>query len=305
LREDDGSSLSKAIYPAGTVKGQAGWDWGLKFHDLSDLVTKLTKKPTPSHLCGNMIRDCPKVEKGQVSWLAIAAHGAPGAFAINGDPPKRVENKDLPGGDLIEGGIEPSRADVNLCRIACEEEEQCQAWTYVEPGVQGPKARCYLKSSVPQEVDKAGCTSAIMIRPMTAERIRKSSLTRDQLTKIGNVLSDDAVVLIMGCNSGATVQGSELLIELSKIWPGRKVVGFTKVMAFMWKRNRKGESCSEVGYRDTEMNDECWEPREKCEMQMHGPDETNFTKLPWGSEFSLRAKVAQNGKILTTPCSAC
>jgi hypothetical protein len=37
-----------------------------------------------------------------------------------------------------------------LCAGQCAQEGQCRAWTYVKPGIQGPKARCWLKNVVPQ-----------------------------------------------------------------------------------------------------------------------------------------------------------
>lgn len=36
-----------------------------------------------------------------------------------------------------------------MCASACAEEARCMAFTYVKPGVQGPQARCWLKSKVP------------------------------------------------------------------------------------------------------------------------------------------------------------
>jgi len=36
-----------------------------------------------------------------------------------------------------------------LCAGQCAQERQCRSWTYVRPGVQGPKARCWLKNVVP------------------------------------------------------------------------------------------------------------------------------------------------------------
>jgi Domain of unknown function (DUF4347) len=224
LREN--GSLSKRSYPDGTASGHAGWDWGISFNHLGNLVTKLTILPTPSRLCGNILFDCPEVQPGQVFRLAICAHGAPGEFEIDG---------------------------------------------------RGKKL-------------------------LTAVRIRTIKPLRNLLKEIGNVLSDDAVVLLMGCNAGAGTKGSDLLIELSKIWPNRKVVGFTRIMTFGWGRKRLGDPCSEPGYRDTNETEECpgryAEQREKCELQRYTNDWNDLIKLPWGSEFSPHAKVAQNGKIL-------
>jgi hypothetical protein len=80
-------------------------------------------------------------------------------------PPARVDNCCVSG---VMTGIEPGidragsdyrnfevgNADLRdqpelLCRTACQKEAQCKAWTYVKPGVQGPKARCSLKTAVP------------------------------------------------------------------------------------------------------------------------------------------------------------
>ena len=45
-------------------------------------------------------------------------------------------------------------ADPGLCEGACAKDPKCRAFTYVHPGVQGPKARCWLKHGVPpEEVD--------------------------------------------------------------------------------------------------------------------------------------------------------
>jgi hypothetical protein len=46
-------------------------------------------------------------------------------------------------------------ADPAQCWAQCELESQCVAWTYVNPGVQGTQARCWLKNSVPPQVPNA------------------------------------------------------------------------------------------------------------------------------------------------------
>ena len=69
-------------------------------------------------------------------------------------------NIDRPGGDYTSfdlNGTYPSD-----CRDACAKDGKCQAWTYVRPGVQGPKARCWLKSTVPAPVNNTCCISEIM-----------------------------------------------------------------------------------------------------------------------------------------------
>jgi hypothetical protein len=72
--------------------------------------------------------------------------------------PMSVEpNTDRPGGDFTSFSLPQANAD--LCRTACESNVQCAAFTYVNPGVQGPNAMCWLKSVVNPPVASACCTS--------------------------------------------------------------------------------------------------------------------------------------------------
>jgi hypothetical protein len=47
------------------------------------------------------------------------------------------------------------------CRSACKTESACLAWTFVRPGVQGPKARCWLKNKIPPPTPNSCCVSGI------------------------------------------------------------------------------------------------------------------------------------------------
>ncbi len=74
---------------------------------------------------------------------------------------------DRPGMDYknfsIDSSIEAFVA-VKKCEDACKNDPQCKAFTYVNPGVQGPHSRCWLKNGVPAKVPKDGCTSGV-VRP--------------------------------------------------------------------------------------------------------------------------------------------
>lgn len=48
-----------------------------------------------------------------------------------------------------------------LCQRTCRSEQRCKAWTYVRPGVQGPRARCWLKHSVPAPRANNCCVSGV------------------------------------------------------------------------------------------------------------------------------------------------
>ncbi|HJQ68513.1 MAG TPA: DUF4347 domain-containing protein [Blastocatellia bacterium] len=210
-------------YPGGTSKGQSGWDMGIIFATLPNLAIQLAVNPTPSHVCDNLFLDCPPIARGQLSRLAIVAHGTPGSLEVNrrGRAPLSVQE--------IRGGL----------------------------------------------IDAT-------------------------LSGIEELLSSDAVVLLMGCNAGKGPLGAELLIELSKRWPGRKVAAFTKVMTHGFRRGRAGQQCSEAGYRDTDFETEC--PLDarttECEFARYGNDWDNLNKLPWGSELSPHSKIAKDGVII-------
>jgi len=53
------------------------------------------------------------------------------------------------------------RAEPRLCKKACAEDQRCRAFTYVEPGLQGDKARCWLKDNVPSRNMSSGVVSGV------------------------------------------------------------------------------------------------------------------------------------------------
>jgi PAN domain len=52
-------------------------------------------------------------------------------------------------------------AEPRLCQTACRSDAKCAAWTYVQPGVQGAQARCWLKAQVPEQFRNACCVSGV------------------------------------------------------------------------------------------------------------------------------------------------
>lgn len=54
------------------------------------------------------------------------------------------------------------------CSQACAADPQCRAFTWVRPGVQGPQARCWLKSEVPAAVPNANCVSGLKAGQISA-----------------------------------------------------------------------------------------------------------------------------------------
>ena len=63
------------------------------------------------------------------------------------------------GGDIrgfeLDGGA-------RACESACGADQRCRAFTWVKPGVQGARAHCWLKSSVPIATSDPNCISGVM-----------------------------------------------------------------------------------------------------------------------------------------------
>ena len=69
---------------------------------------------------------------------------------------------DRPGSDYRN--FTPRNPDPGDCREACLAEQQCRAWTFVRPDIQGPNAVCWLKDSVPEAQGNDCCTSGVIRR---------------------------------------------------------------------------------------------------------------------------------------------
>jgi hypothetical protein len=72
------------------------------------------------------------------------------------------DNVDLPGMDYKNFDLPV--ADPRFCEQSCLDDPQCMAYTYVKPGIQGAKARCWLKHGVPQAKISSCCVSGIKER---------------------------------------------------------------------------------------------------------------------------------------------
>ena len=122
--------------------------------------------------------------EGQCKAWTYVKPGIQGPSArcwLKGEVPEPVENDGCVSGVKGAGGVRQAmgmEADTNrpgsdyrdfdlprpapaLCQAACEREGQCKAWTYVKPGVQGPSARCWLKSQMPEPVKSDCCVSGV------------------------------------------------------------------------------------------------------------------------------------------------
>jgi hypothetical protein len=88
-------------------------------------------------------------------WHGAAAPPPPPPVPIGG----YELNVDRPGWDIANFDL--SQANPDLCRDACLRDGRCRAFTYVNPGVQGPSARCWLKGGVPNATPNNCCVSGV------------------------------------------------------------------------------------------------------------------------------------------------
>lgn len=79
---------------------------------------------------------------------------------ITGQMFAQEQNINRPGGDYKNFPL--TKADPYECEKACRNDIRCKAWTYVKPGVQGPKAHCWLKDSIPLPQWDSNCISGVV-----------------------------------------------------------------------------------------------------------------------------------------------
>ncbi|XQQ07526.1 MAG: PAN domain-containing protein [Leptolyngbya sp. IPPAS B-1204] len=68
-------------------------------------------------------------------------------------------NTDRPGRDYRDFDL--SQPCATRCQAACADDSDCVAYTYVKPGVQGSKARCWLKDRVASPTRNSCCISGV------------------------------------------------------------------------------------------------------------------------------------------------
>jgi diacylglycerol O-acyltransferase / trehalose O-mycolyltransferase len=97
--------------------------------------------------------------------VSSAAEPSPGASPIPTPAASPVAgamefDTDRPGQDIDDFDLRVP--DPAICDLACRQDPNCKAWTYVKPAtVQGPEARCWLKDGIPDAVPNTCCVSGI------------------------------------------------------------------------------------------------------------------------------------------------
>jgi PAN domain len=79
---------------------------------------------------------------------------------------------------------------VDNCRGACQKDGNCKAWTYVNPGIQGAKAKCWLKNAIPAAKVSSCCTSGVVEREFESNTDRPGSDYRNFTVTTASLCQD-------------------------------------------------------------------------------------------------------------------
>ena len=96
-------------------------------------------------------------EGGSIAWDALTG----GCMAMSDGSASLTFEPDAnrAGGDFTSFEVIGDRME--MCRDVCAAEMSCVAYTYVRPGIQGPRSRCWLKSAIPDATLDGCCISGI------------------------------------------------------------------------------------------------------------------------------------------------
>ena len=96
-------------------------------------------------------------ENGYLAWDRLTGGSIPmrdGSASISFEPDTNRGGSDFTNFESIGDRLE-------ICRDACAAENSCIAYTYVRPGLQGPRAMCWLKNSAPPATVDGCCISGV------------------------------------------------------------------------------------------------------------------------------------------------
>ena len=113
----------------------------------------------------------PTAERAATCWLKSqvpprvedqgSASGVRGTGVIEPRYGMREFSIDRLGGDYRNMEVPPD-ATGEPCKVACDADTACRAWTYTRPGYIGPDARCLLKDRVMPPRHRPCCISGVV-----------------------------------------------------------------------------------------------------------------------------------------------
>jgi hypothetical protein len=104
-----------------------------------------------------------------VCWLKYSLPNIVKDACCDSGPRKYISKNDLRAEDKINRpGSDFNNFETDnwrTCETGCAENTNCSSWTYVRPGVQGPRGRCWLKNRVARPVPDSNCVSGVKFKP--------------------------------------------------------------------------------------------------------------------------------------------
>jgi hypothetical protein len=76
----------------------------------------------------------------------------------------------MPGKDYRNVALNDNANAPVACQSLCAQEAQCKAWSWVKPGIQGPKAMCWLKNDIPSRVSNPNTASGLKVARSALQR---------------------------------------------------------------------------------------------------------------------------------------
>ena len=95
-------------------------------------------------------------------FLALSLMLCPFSLAHSDTMGKMEVNIDRQGSDYANFDL--PTANPNICENECAIDSACVAWSYVQPGYQGPNARCWLKNGIPAPVFNSAVISSVKFK---------------------------------------------------------------------------------------------------------------------------------------------
>ncbi len=171
-----------------------------------------------------------------------------------------LPNTDRPGNDLgppiaLEFKQNSFLTFEMECAGLCAKDPGCKAWTMVKPGVQGPKAQCYLKGTPTASVNNNCCSSSPRY-DVDADQKLNRSMNPEDFEGLWDTVTRDTKFTLSLFVSGTHVTGT-YTSPGQPDWDGTiegeiKIIGDTMRLRYQWNSPKLGQSGEGTFYVHTD-----------------------------------------------------
>ncbi len=128
-----------------------------------------------------------EIKAGAVGAAANPQSG-PVSVAAQEDDWQPMYNVDLFGNDYREIAYSKPGSSWKTCKATCDDDKQCQAWTYVAPG-RTEFGECFLKATVPEASESECCVSGVKGAASAGGAAGDAAISRG-LRRLGETAAD-------------------------------------------------------------------------------------------------------------------